>query len=51
MNRKILIGIGAAVVLSVVYFAVKGRSGSDSAEIVVSVEQGLFQVDVETTGE
>ena len=51
MNRKVLIGIGTVIVLSVVFFAVKGRSGSDTADIMVAVQKGAFQVDVETTGE
>jgi multidrug resistance efflux pump len=37
--------------LLVGYFVVKGGKNKDASEILVSVEQGLFQVDVETTGE
>jgi multidrug efflux pump subunit AcrA (membrane-fusion protein) len=51
MNRKVLIGIGVVITLSIAYFAVKGRSGADAADIMVTVQKGEFQVDVETTGE
>ncbi|MCF6360356.1 MAG: efflux RND transporter periplasmic adaptor subunit [Cyclobacteriaceae bacterium] len=51
MNRKILMGIGAVVILLIGYFVVRGGGNNDTADILVSVERGKFQVDVETTGE
>ncbi|RLD25025.1 MAG: RND transporter [Bacteroidetes bacterium] len=51
MKRNIIIGATVIIVLLVGYFAVKGGKNKDASEILVSVEQGMFQVDVETTGE
>ena len=51
MKRNIIIGATAIVVLLVGYFAVKGGKNKDASEKLVSVEMGMFQVDVETTGE
>lgn len=51
MNKKVIIGVGVVLVLTVAFFVVKGRGGSDNTDIMVTVEQGTFQVDVETTGE
>ena len=51
MKRKILIGVTVVVVMFVGYFIVKGNKGGDALDIMVNADQGLFQVDVETTGE
>ncbi len=51
MKRNIIIGTTVIIVLLVGYFAVKGGKNKDATEILVSVDQGLFQVNVETTGE
>jgi HlyD family secretion protein len=51
MKRNIIIGATVITVLLVGYFVVKGGKNKDASEILVSVEQGMFQVDVETTGE
>jgi HlyD family secretion protein len=51
MKRNIIISATVIVVLLVGYFAVKGGKNKDASEILVAVEQGMFQVDVETTGE
>ena len=51
MKRKVLIGAGTVIVLLVGYFMVNGGKNSDVSEILVTVESGMFQVEVETTGE
>ena len=51
MKRKVLIGVTVVVVLFVGYFIVKGGKNNDAVDILVSAESGLFQVNVETTGE
>jgi multidrug efflux pump subunit AcrA (membrane-fusion protein) len=51
MKRNVIIGTIVLIVLLVGYFAVKGGKNNDASEILVSANQGIFQVDVETTGE
>lgn len=51
MKRKLLISVTVVVVLFVGYFIVKGGKNNDSVDILVSAEQGMFQIEVETTGE
>ncbi len=51
MKRKVVIGGIVVLVLLVGYFMVKGGKGNDAADILVTVETGTFQVDIETTGE
>ena len=51
MKRKVLIGAGTIIVLLVGYFMVKGGKSSETAAILVTVEKGMFRVEVETTGE
>ena len=51
MKRNIIISAIVIIVLLVGYFAVKGGKNKDASEILISVESGMFQVDVETTGE
>jgi multidrug efflux pump subunit AcrA (membrane-fusion protein) len=51
MKRNIIISATVIIVLLVGYFAVKGGKSKDASEILISVESGMFQVDVETTGE
>ena len=51
MKRKVLIGAGTIIILLVVYFIIKGGKSSDTSAILITVEKGMFQVEVETTGE
>ena len=51
MKRNIIIGAAVIIVLLVGYFAVKGGKSKDASEILISVESGMFQVDVETTAQ
>lgn len=51
MNRKIIIPAVIVIALFVVYFVVQGGKSSESAEIFVDVEVGLFEMDIETSGE
>jgi multidrug efflux pump subunit AcrA (membrane-fusion protein) len=51
MKRNILISAAVIIVLLVGYFVVKGGKNKDASEILISVESGMFQIDVETTGE
>ncbi len=51
MKRKVLFGVGAFAILLVGYFVVKGSGSSDASDILITVQRGAFQVDVETTGE
>jgi len=51
MKRKVLIGAGTVIVLLVGYFIVNGGKSTDVSDILVTVERGTFQVEVETTGE
>jgi HlyD family secretion protein len=51
MKRNLIIGAGAVVVLLVSYFIVKGSRKSDALDILATVSQGTFKVEIETTGE
>lgn len=51
MNRKLIIGAGVVVVLIIIYFVVNGNRKNESADILTSVKQGKFKVEIETTGE
>jgi len=51
MKRKVLFGVGALAILLVGYFVVRGNGSSDASDILIKVQKGAFQVDVETTGE
>lgn len=51
MKRKVLIGTGVIIVLLVGYFVVFGGKSDEVSAILVTVEKGMFQVEVETTGE
>ncbi len=51
MKRKVLIGAGTIIVLLVGYFIVNGGKSDDAAAILITAEKGMFQVEVETTGE
>jgi multidrug efflux pump subunit AcrA (membrane-fusion protein) len=51
MKRNVIIGTIILIVSLVGYFAVKGGKSNDASEILISVNQGIFQVEVETTGE
>ena len=51
MNKKLIIGAGVVVALLIAYFIVKGNRKNEDAEILASVKQGKFKVEIETTGE
>ncbi|MEN8249311.1 MAG: efflux RND transporter periplasmic adaptor subunit [Bacteroidota bacterium] len=51
MKGKIIIGSTIVLVLFVGYFIVKGGKSKETTDILVDVEVGAFQVDIETTGE
>jgi membrane fusion protein, macrolide-specific efflux system len=51
MKRRVLIGAGTIIVLLIGYFMITGSKSNDISAILVSVEKGNFQVEVETTGE
>ena len=51
MKRNIIIGAIVVVVLFVGYFIVKGGKSAETSAILVDVNKGDFQVNVETTGE
>lgn len=51
MNKKLIIGAGVVVVLLIAYFIVNGNRKSEGADILASVKQGKFKVEIETTGE
>ena len=51
MKRNALIGAAVVVVLLVTYFIVQGSRRDDSVDIMVTAQNGEFQVDIETTGE
>jgi HlyD family secretion protein len=51
MNKKILIGAGVVVALLVTFFVVKGSRKAEGSDILTSVKQGKFKVEIETTGE
>jgi len=51
MNKKIIIGSGIVVALLVTFFIVKGSRKDEGADILATVKQGKFKVEIETTGE
>lgn len=51
MKRNLIIGAGVLVVLLIAYFVVNGNRRNDEADIITSVKQGKFKVEIETTGE
>ncbi len=51
MKRKLIIGAGVAAVLLIAYFVVSGNRRNDEADILATVKQGKFKVEIETTGE
>lgn len=51
MKRKLIIGAGVVVILLVAYFVVSGNRKNDEANILATVKQGKFKVEIETTGE
>lgn len=51
MKRNIIIGVALLLIVLVGYFIVKGSKGNDTSSILITVEKGKFQVEVETTGE
>lgn len=51
MKRNLIIGAVVVVTVLIGYFVVKGNKSSESAEILATVKQGKFLVEIETTGE
>ncbi len=51
MKRKLLIGVGVITVLLVGYLMLNGGGNTNASDILITVERGKFQVEVETTGE
>lgn len=51
MKKNLIIGASAIILILVGYFIVKGNKGEISTDIVVEVEEGVFEVVIETTGE
>ncbi len=51
MKRKLLITGGVLGGLLIIFFVVKGNKGTESSEILISVNFGKFKVEIETTGE
>lgn len=51
MKRKLIIGLGVIVVLLIGYLVVNGNRKHDAADILATVKQGKFRVEIETTGE
>lgn len=51
MKRNLIIGAGIVVVLLIAFFIIKGNRKSEGADILTTVKQGKFKVEIETTGE
>jgi len=51
MKKRILIITGALILALIGYFAVKGKKGSEGAELFAYVKKGTFTIEIETTGE
>lgn len=51
MNKKLILGVGVVVVLLIAYFIVYGNRKKEGADILTTVKQGRFKVEIETTGE
>lgn len=51
MNKKLIIGAGVVVFLLIAYFVISGNRRNDEADILTTVKQGKFKVEIETTGE
>jgi hypothetical protein len=51
MKKRVIVGISAVLILFVGYFVVKGNKSNEGADIIVDVQSGRFQVNIETTGE
>jgi hypothetical protein len=51
MKKSILIAAGIVVTVLIGYFVVKGNKNKEAAEILATVKQGKFLVEIETTGE
>jgi HlyD family secretion protein len=51
MNKKLLIGAGALVVLLVAFLIYRGTRKDNSADILGDVKKGQFKLEIETTGE
>jgi len=51
MRKKLAITGGIIISLLIIYFVVKGNRRTESAEILATVKQGKFLVEIETTGE
>jgi HlyD family secretion protein len=51
MNKKLLIGAGAAAVLLLAFLVYRGTRKDNSADILGDVKKGQFKLEIETTGE
>lgn len=51
MKRKLIIGVGVVIVLLIAYLVVSGNRKSDATDILATVKQGKFKIEIETTGE
>lgn len=51
MNKKLIIGAGVIVVLLIAYFIVNGNRKNEGTDVLTTVKQGKFKVEIETTGE
>ncbi len=51
MKRNLIITFAVVVVLLIAYFVVKGNRSDNVSDILVTVQQGEFKVEIETTGE
>lgn len=51
MNRKVIIGAGVAIVALIAFFVIRGNRKNEDADILATVKQGKFKVEIETSGE
>jgi HlyD family secretion protein len=51
MNKKLLAGAGIVLVVIIIFFGYRSTRQGPSSEIIGEVKQGLFTVEIETTGE
>lgn len=51
MKNKLLMGTGVLVVLLVGYFFVRGKTNTETTDVLATVKKGEFRIEIETTGE
>jgi len=51
MKKKLFIAGGVIILVLVIFFIVKGNRGTESSDIMIVAEKGLFEVKINTTGE